>query len=589
MVKIPLKQYLLLLATYLQPQRNRVFWLGITLLSGIGLQLFNPLLLGYFIDRATGGETEGRLFAIAFLFMAIALVTQILSVITTYFSENVAWTATNGLRADLVEHCFNLDLSFHQSRTPGELIERIDGDVNALSRFFSQFTIDILGNVILLVGILIVLFYEDWRAGLSLTIFSLLALSALIQLRSYAVPYWKNLRQAQAEFSGFIGERLAAIEDIQANGAIAYVIHHFYHILQQWLPVYHKARFAGTVLWGTSIGLFTLGNAIALCVCTYLWWQQVITIGSIYLLFHYSNLLRQPIETIREELEDLQKAEASIHRIRDILQVQSQLSLGSDRLLPTGSLAVTFDHVWFSYEQDLPKQGEKSNTQSVLQNISFHLPAGQILGILGRTGSGKTTLARLLLRLYDPQQGCIRLNNIAIDSINFIDLPQRVGMVTQDVQLFQTSVRNNLTLFNSRISDKQILYTLDRLGLSSWFYALPQGLDTLLGADKGGLSAGQAQLFAFTRIFLKNPGLVILDEASSRLDPQTEVLMNQAITELLHHRTGMIIAHRLATVQRADQILILDNGTIVEYGDRLTLANTPNSRFSQLLQASFQS
>lgn len=553
-----------------------------------------------------GGETDRNLFIIAFLFMAIALITQVLRIITTYFSENVAWTATNTLRTDLVEHCLNLDLSFHQSRTPGELIERIDGDVNALSRFFSQFAIDILGNVILLIGILVVLFYEDWRAGFSLTGFSLMALSTLIRLRSYAVPYWANLRQIHAQFFGFLGERLTALEDLQANGAIGYVMHHFYRILQQWLPVYHKARFAGTLLWGTSIGLFTLGNTIALCVCAYLWQQQAITLGAAYLLFHYSNLLRQPIETIREELEDLQKAEASIHRIRDLLHIQPQLSMSGDRSLPDGAFSVTFENVWFSYEtslvtshwsfvtrhQALVTNNQRSakdegqmtndNKQWTLQNISFHLPAGNVLGILGHTGSGKTTLARLLLRLYAPQHGSIRLNETAIDTL--IDLPQRVGMVTQDVKLFQTTVRNNLTLFNSHIDDEQILHTLHRLGLASWLHTLPQGLNTFLGADQGGLSAGQAQLLAFARIFLKNPGLVILDEATSRLDPQTEALINQATTELLHHRTGIIIAHRLATVQRADQILILKNGQIVEYGDRQILANTPDSRFSQLLQ-----
>ncbi|MUL38446.1 ABC transporter ATP-binding protein [Gloeocapsopsis dulcis] len=601
MLKIPLKQYGLLLATYLQPQRDRVFWVAITLLSSIGLQILNPLVLRYFIDTAIAKGAEQNLLLAACLFMVVALTTQILSVVATYFSENVAWTATNALRTDLVEHCLNLDLSFHQSRTPGELIERIDGDVNALSRFFSQFTIDVLGNVLLLVGILIILFHEDWRAGFSLTIFSLIALSTLILLRAYAVPYWANLRQAYAQFSGFLGERLAAIEDLQANGAIAYVMHQFYQILQQWLPIYHKARFAGTLLWSTSIGLFTLGNAIALAACAYLWQQQAITLGTAYLLFHYSNLLRQPIETIREELEDLQKAEASIHRIRDLLQVQPQLSMGGDQSLPEGSLAVTFENVWFSYEgtgneEWVMGNGEISSNSSPtpyslfsppqLQNISFHLPAGQVLGILGHTGSGKTTLARLLLRLYDPQTGCIRLSDVAINSIPLADLPQRVGMVTQDIRLFQTTLRNNLTLFHPHISDDHILQTLNLLGLSSWFHALPQGLETYLGADSGGLSAGQAQLLAFARIFLKNPGLVILDEASSRLDPATEQLVSQAMKVLFQNRTGIIIAHRLATLQQVNKILILANGRMVEYGDRQTLADNPDSQFFRLLKSS---
>ncbi len=161
-----------------------------------------------------------------------------------------------------------------------------------------------------------------------------------------------------------------------------------------------------------------------------------------------------------------------------------------------------------------------------------------------------------------------------------------MGLVTQDVQLFQTTVRNNLTFFNQNINDERIYETLEILGLSTWLYSLPQGLDTNLGPDSSGLSAGQAQLLAFTRVFLKNPGLVILDEASSRLDPITDKLIEKAVDRLFTGRTGIIIAHRLATVQKANQILILEQGRVSEYGQREKLAKNPQSRFYHLLQAS---
>ncbi|MBE9160704.1 ATP-binding cassette domain-containing protein, partial [Nodosilinea sp. LEGE 06152] len=220
-----------------------------------------------------------------------------------------------------------------------------------------------------------------------------------------------------------------------------------------------------------------------------------------------------------------------------------------------------------------------------LQSLTLHLPAGQTLGLLGRTGSGKSTLARLLLRLYDLQRGQICLGGVNIAQVSLRELSQRVGFVTQDVQLFQTSVRNNLTFFNGHIGDRAILQTLEDLGLIPWLEALPAGLDTELGADSGGLSAGQAQLLAFARVFLKDPGLVVLDEASSRLDPLTEQLIERAVDRLLANRTGIIIAHRLKTVERADQILILDQGRAVEYGDRATLVQKPTSRFAQLIRA----
>lgn len=591
MLKLPLKQYWNLLATYLQPQQGRVAWLAITLLSSIGLQLLNPQILRYFIDTAVVGGSTQALFTAALLFIGIALITQVLAVAATYFGENVAWTATNALRVDLAEHCLKLDLSFHKAHTPGELIERVDGDVNALSQFFSQFTIYVLGNAILLLGILGVLFYEDWRAGLGLTLFVLTALFILLGLHSYAIPYWAAWRQVSAEFFGFLGEHLASTEDMRANGAISYVMRRFYQILQRWLPIYHKARLASTVLWATTIGLFTLGNAIAFAVGAYLWSQEAITIGTVFLIFYYTDLLNQPIEQIRTQLEDLQQAEASIHRIRELFQVQSKLSSGGEQPLPANALSVTVEQVWFSYQDQkegrreaAPSTQEFTDLEWVLQDISFYLPPGQVLGLLGRTGSGKTTLARLLLRLYDPQMGSIRLGGVDIDQTSLQALRQRVGLVTQDVQLFQTTVRHNLTFFNPEISDNQLWHTLELLGLLPWLRSLPQGLDTPLGADSGGLSAGQAQLLAFARIFIKDPCLVILDEASSRLDLTTENLIERAVDKLLQGRTGIIIAHHLKTVQRADQILILENGRILEYGPRELLANDPYSRFTELVQ-----
>lgn len=579
MIEIPLKPYWNLFFNYLKPQRGRVILLAIALLSSIGLQILNPQVLRYFIDTAVAGGSQQSLLTAAVLFTVLAILSQVLSVLATYLGENVAWMATNALRVDLASHCLNLDLSFHKSRTPGELIERIDGDVTALARFFSQLVIYVLGNLLLLFGVLIALFWSDWRAGFCLTLYSLTALIVLVRIRLYSIFYWAAHRQISAEFFGFLGEQLAGREDIRANGAVSYAMYHFYKILQRWLPVFHKARLIGTILWGSSIGLFAVGNAIALSLGAYLWSQGAIAIGTVYLIFHYTNLLRQPMEQIRTQLEELQQAEASIYRIQELFHIQSKLSANGNKLLPVNPLSISFEEVWFSYETSSDKVEEWT-----LQDITFYLRPGEVLGLLGRTGSGKTTLARLLLRLYEPQTGSIRLGGIPINETLSTEISQHIGLVTQDVQLFQATIRDNLTLFDRNFSDQDLWQALEKLGLTEWLQSLPQGLDTQLGADSNGLSAGEAQLLALARIFLKNPGLIILDEASSRLDPITEKRIETAIDKLLDQRTGIIIAHRLQTIQRADKILILEKGQIVEYGDRKQLANNPNTRFSQLLK-----
>lgn len=547
-----------------------------TLLGSIGFQIMNPQVLRYFIDTAVAGGAQQRLMLAALGFIAISLVRQGLAIAATYIGETLAWSATNQLRLDLAHHCLNLDLAFHKTHTPGELVERVDGDVDALSRFFSQFVLQVVGNGLLVLGILIVLWFEDWRTGLMLSLFALAALGLLTHLQAIAISPWRTYREISAEFYGFVVEHLSGLEDIRANGAGNYVMDRCYRILRRWLAAFHQARFTSTLLWGGTVGLFTLGYAISLSLGAYLWYQNAITIGTVYLLFYYTTQLQQPIERIREELEQFQQAAASFQRIQDLLGHANPQNPGGQAVLPQGALSVGFENVGFRYEEN----------ETTLQNLTFHLPAGQTLGLLGRTGSGKSTVARLLLRLYDAQQGEISLGGVNVAQVPLQKLPHHIGLVTQDVQLFQTTVRNNLTFFNPHIVDRQILETLDELGLMRWLEGLTQGLDTQLGADSGGLSAGQAQLLAFARVFLKDPGLVILDEASSRLDPLTERLIEQAVERLLHNRTGIIIAHRLETVERADQILILENGQPVEYGDRSSLAQDLNSRFSSLLQTS---
>ena len=224
----------------------------------------------------------------------------------------------------------------------------------------------------------------------------------------------------------------------------------------------------------------------------------------------------------------------------------------------------------------------------MLKNLSFKLEPGKVLGLLGRTGSGKTTLARLVFRLYDPTAGHIWLDGSEMCETKLETLRSRVAIVTQDVQLFRASVRDNLTFFDRAIPDERILEVVNELGLGEWYASLPNGLDSELETGGHSLSAGEAQLLAFTRVFLRDPALIILDEASSRLDPLTEQRIERAIDRLLQGRTAIIIAHRLHTVHRADHVMILSEGQMEEYGPREELAASPDSRFYQLLQTGLE-
>jgi ATP-binding cassette subfamily B protein len=578
LIAIPVRQYADLLVRYLRPQRLQTLLLAALLLANIGLRLLHPQIMRTFIDTALAGGALRVLLQAGVAFVGIAIASQALSVWITALGENVAWTATNALRYDLALHCLKLDQAWHKAHTPGELIERIDGDVNALANFFSRFTIDLLGNVLLLAGVLALLYREDWRVGLGLSLFSLLALVLLIRLRVIAIPHWARVRQQSAEFYGFLGERLAATEDIRANGARGYVMRGFYEIVRRWLPLELRAGVAGYSMWITNVAVHGLGTALAFALSAYLWRTEAITLGTVYLILHYTELLRGPIAEIRRQMTELQQAEASIGRVRELLATRSALAEGPGGPLPAGALYVAVRGVSFAYDEG----------EDVLRDVSFELRPGRVLGLLGRTGSGKTTLARLLLRLYDPGGGEIHLSGVSPRAVRLREVRQRVSLVTQEVQLFQATIRDNLTFFNPALSDERIAAALDDLGLAGWLRAQPAGLDTELQAGGGGLSAGQAQLLAFARAFLADPGLVILDEASSRLDPATEALIERAVDKLLDGRTGIVIAHRLSTVGRADDILILEEGRVLEHGERLALAADAGSRFHQLLRVGLE-
>jgi len=585
----PALPYFDLLRTYVGPQWPRAALLAALLLASIGLQLIGPQLLRYFIDSAILGVPLEVLTGTAVVFVGVALLNQLVTAEAQYVGESVAWRATNALRADLTLHCLQLDLGFHKARTPGELIERIDGDVTALSGFFSRFVIDVLGNLLLVVGILIVVARENAIAGVVLTAFALFALLLLGALRKIAVAPWREVRQAQARLYGFLGEYLAGTEDIRSSRAEGHVMNGLALQHRAWFDARQRATVGAAILWSSTLIAIAVGNALAFAVGGYLWSVGAITLGTVFLLFQYTDMLRQPIERLRHQLEDMQQAVAGIARVQELLRIRSRLPVGTGAALPDGALSVEIDTVSFAYELTA---AEADPRELVLRDVSVRVPPGRVLGVLGRTGSGKTTLARLLLRFYDPTSGAVRVGGIDLRAANLDDIRRRSTMVTQDVQLFHASIRDNLTFFDDSIDDSRIEAVLESIGLGTWLRRSsraagePASLDSEMRG--GELSAGEAQLLAFARVFLRDPGLVILDEASSRLDPATERHIEEAIDTLMDGRTGIVIAHRLATVERCDDILILEDGRVAEFGSREALAADASSRFAALLRTGLE-
>ena len=571
------QRYRELLQTYFWPQRVQVgLLIGLILLDN-ALQLLGPNLLSQFVDLAVHTTTSDQLQSLAVIYLITMLCRQAARMAATYVGETAGWRAANRLRADLARHTIALDMSYHKQQTPGIMIERIDGDVASLNRFFSQMVLQIGGSIILLLSTVGVLFYYNWKLGVMMLLFIMLSAIILTSLRNVAVPYWEAGREAAAQLFSFLEERLAGIEDIRGLGSSAHVLRRLDVLMATKNRYDIQGRLYGGVTWIVPLALAAILTILILGFGSWLYLDGQISIGLIVMTLLYGEMVVWPIRTIAQEIDQLQQASAGILRVVDLMAQKSRLVDGThalDSVVP----AVTFDHVTFAYPD-----GETVEAP-VLTDVSFHIPAGAVVGLLGRTGSGKSTLIRLLFRLYDVTGGSIKIGDHALPEYQLASLRSRVGLVTQDVQLFYATVRDNLTFFNRDISDDKLTDALRTLGLERWLSQQPQGLDTVLAAN-GAVSAGEAQLIALARVYLKQPQVIILDEASARIDPETEKMLEVALDTVLAGKTTIIIAHRLQTVRRCDYIAILADGQLQEFGGEADLRNTPESRYATLLRS----
>lgn len=562
-----------LFAHLLRPNRRALALLAVVLTLASLVPLAGPQLLRAFIDNAVADAPLATLVLIAAGYVALGLVAQIASIGTTYTATRMAWTATNELREDAAAHALSLDLAFHGTTSPGTLIERIDGDATAITKLFTNVVLKVAGGALTVVGAIVLVTIEDWRVGVAFGVFVAISVVVIARLRSAAVPAVMEERAAFADVVGLIEEQLDGRDDLRALGAADFALDRHEQASGHHTRSLHRAWGASASVWTTTNGSFVLGSLGMLTGGWLLYRAGTITIGTVFLLFQYVQILRRPMEVIAEQLQEVQRAGAGAARIAALLEERAVVRHDGTATLPNGACDVRFDGVGFAYADD---------GRQVLSDIDLHIPAGSVVGLVGATGSGKTTMARLALRLVDATQGVVLLDGVDIRDISAESLRHRVGIVTQDVQLFDASVRDNLTMFSTvEADDRDLTRILDDVGLRAWVAGLPDGLDSVLGPSIG-LSAGQAQLVGLARVFLRHPGLIVLDEASSRVDPATAEVVEQALDRLLRGRTVIVIAHRLRAVDRAGRVVVLDHGRIVEQGSPETLLSIPTSRFHHL-------
>ncbi len=590
-----------LFVTLLRPHRSALIAYATLLSLGTAIPLVAALVLGHFIDLIQRDAPIRSLALTAALYAALGLAASFMTIAVTQRSTSLSWTITDGLRHRLAKQVLGADLSFHRDNSPGELVGRADDDVSAMAVVLSQFAAKALAVAAIGCGATLVLaIIEPLLAG-PFAVCIGLSFWLLWKQRSDAVPSATHKRDVMGNLSGFIEERFGGTDDISSLGASAHVLDQLAQRSDELITATFDATSVNMRVVSSMNIMLSISEVVMIAWGATMFFSGRVGLGAVIVGWRFAQVIKGPVEMLTWRLTEIQDANGSADRVIALLRSE-QTYPERQQALPQGPLSLHFESVSFTYDD---------GNAPVVSEFSVVVNAGRSLGLVGRSGSGKTSVGRLALRVLAPTTGAIKLGGVDTQSVDmqsadmqsvdmqsadlrsvdlrFVDedeLRQRISAVPQDVQLFPGTIRENITLFDD-VNDGRILAAIKHVGLSDWFDAQPNGLDEILGdnSSESGMSAGQAQLLSLARAMVREPDIVILDEATSRIDPITQQKIAAATAHLLRGRTSIIIAHRLETLSMCDDIAIIEAGKIIEHGPQFQLVADPTSRFAQLLRA----
>lgn len=539
----------------------------------IVMQLIKPQITRIFLDKVMLGEVDSKLMLMALGFMALTFGIQLLHVFCSYFSQKFAWRIIKKIRSSLFKHCLNLDMKYHNEHNEGELLERIDGDVSQVFVLYSQILFSILGNLVLLIGTLIFLYREHYIIGIAMTIYSLFAILVLWKTNSSNSSKWVKYNEANAQYYSHISEKFDGTKIISSNNSKSFILGKYKEMVSRLYPVVKAANMTWSKVWGASISIFTFGTVVSLGVGIFLWQKSLISVATIYLFYNYTELLRRPIEQLRVQLQSMQLAGASYKRINQLFSVEYTDTSKGETFRCDAPPSLHISDLSFSYDGD----------KDVLKNVSFNLNSGESLGVIGRTGSGKSTLINLIMRFYDIGSGDILINGENIWRYKIDDLYKYITYIPQEVEIFDSTLRENIRLFDPAVEDSTIIQVVNQLKFQGWLSKFKGGLDTVISKNNLVLSSGEKQILAFVRAFVSNKKLIIFDEATSNIDPNTESMIENGLEKAFHEATTILIAHKLESLSKVDNIMILHEGKVIEYGSRTQLLSKTDSIYSSLV------
>ncbi|MGH4122752.1 MAG: ABC transporter ATP-binding protein [Clostridium sp.] len=562
------------LKKYLKGERKIMISLAIFFIVNIVLQIVAPQVLSYFIDSAQSGKSFKYISLIVLIYLVIIILKMAAGACESYFAQCFGWKITNSFRKDVLAHFLKIDMEQHEKWTSGEAITRLDEDVEGLFSYFYTLIFKLVASTVFMVVALAVLAQKNLLIAVVMLLFCIATVWIFKAIQDYGTKLYVCRSAATSKFNGIMKERIDNAVEIRINASEKYSLHSLKVAMKKRFKESFPAAMMYSKLWSVSTILDAIVTVLSLGIAVVLWGKGLITLGTVYLIYTYSKLIYNPLQEFRNNISSLQEAKAGLIRVKEMLDIESGIAEGS-RETSGRDITLTVKDLSFGYSED----------NDVLHDICFELKRGERLGVMGETGSGKTTLAKLLARLYEFKCGEILLSGVSVKELKGENLHDTIAYCTQEVQFLHGTLRDNITLYNEDFSDEAIHNAIKQMGLEQWFGKFPEALDTYLAMGENNLSAGEAQLISIIRLFLKDPAIVILDEISSRLDYVTEQRILSAIDVLTLHRTVITIAHKLSALRWTDNIMILKDGKVVEYGRKEELEKDESGRFYSLCKA----
>ncbi len=556
---------------------KRLFWVTFTLTIVLSLvSVVRPVLMAKMIDdNAAAGDMHGLVVLMAVV-VGLLIVEGIVQFYQGYWTSWLGQTITFDLRQQLYAKIVSFRLRYFDRTPIGTLVTRVISDIGTIESIFSEGLLLIMGDLLKLTVVIIVMFVYNWELALWSMVPIPLLLWATNIFKNAIQKSFQDVRTQVARLNAFVQEHIQGMAIVQLFGRERQEYRKFTAINKEHRSAHIRSVFAYSIFFPVVEVLSAVSLAFLI------WWgvgdvlKGVATFGELIAYIQFINMLYRPIRQLADRFNVLQMGMVGSERVFAVLDTEDSISENGTRSTADVKGDITFDDLWFAYIDE----------EYVLKNISFTAKAGQMIAIVGATGSGKSTIVNVLSRAYEYQKGRVLLDGVNIRDYRLGELRTSVSVVLQDVFLFSDTVHNNITLNDDKITREEVVTAAKAVGAHDFIMQLPLGYDTDVRERGAVLSVGQRQLLAFIRAYVNKPKVLVLDEATSSVDSMSEQLIQQATEKITQGRTSIVIAHRLSTIQKADRILVIGEGRIIEQGSHQELLSI-NGAYRKLYDLQF--